>query len=270
MEVRTGARLGGVEVADAGVHLRVGGPDGRGTRLRTRFVVDATGPSGTVTRRLHVARNVLDRLVSVCAVAETAPGRFRRDYTLLEATEDGWWYAARLPRDRLIVSFTSDPPTLRARRLHAPAPFRQALERTRLVGPAVTEALGEEALRLVTRAAPVMILSRVMGPSWLAVGDAASRWDPLSSAGITKALQHGIGAGEAVAEWLATGVPTGLEAYQAQVFADFTEHVKVRYGLYRAEGRWPRSPFWAGRGAGVQAGRNRARTAPAVAALASR
>ncbi|HKJ03288.1 MAG TPA: hypothetical protein VJ997_12560, partial [Longimicrobiales bacterium] len=175
---------------------------------------------------------------------------FASDYTLVEATEHGWWYAARLPRNRLIVSFTSDPGTLRRERLHSAGRWAEALAGgTRLVGPAVGDALAAGVPALVTRAAPVMILSAVVGPGWMAVGDAASCWDPLGSAGITKALMHGVAAGEAIADGLDSGFPTGLAAYQDRVFADFTEHVKLRYRLYGSELRWPGSGFWAARGA---------------------
>jgi flavin-dependent dehydrogenase len=57
----------------------------------------------------------------------------------------------------------------------------------------------------------------VAGDSWLAVGDAASTFDPLSSQGIVKVLRSGVCASYAIADPLTGGIDPGLAGYRRNV-----------------------------------------------------
>jgi flavin-dependent dehydrogenase len=84
----------------------------------------------------------------------------------------------------------------------------------------------------------------VIGPDWLATGDAACAFDPLASAGITKAVHHGRLAGEAAVAWLA-GTPP--EAYAATVDREWEAFLAGRRAHYAAVERFRSAPFWARR-----------------------
>ena len=86
-------------------------------------------------------------------------------------------------------------------------------------------------------------LDSVCGPHWVAAGDAASSWDPLSSAGILKALRTGKLAAFAILDLL-RGVEGGTAKYQAIVEADNRHYQRDKREIYRQERRWHRSPFW--------------------------
>jgi flavin-dependent dehydrogenase len=47
-------------------------------------------------------------------------------------------------------------------------------------------------------------LDRAAGRAWIAVGDTASTWDPLSSQGIVEALRSGTSAATSVVDYLST------------------------------------------------------------------
>jgi hypothetical protein len=81
------------------------------------------------------------------------------------------------------------------------------------------------------------LLHPVAGPRWLAIGDAASSFDPLSSQGIAKALRAGLRA----ADVIRTGRD---EAYGQQIAAEFERYLETREHFYRIEARWPQHPFW--------------------------
>ncbi|MFG1479870.1 FAD-dependent monooxygenase [Xanthobacter sp. V4C-4] len=235
-------RLRGLEPGPAGGHrLRLDGPGGA-VRLTARLLVDASGAAAVAARALGVARNALDTLHVHHArlpLAGAMPAR-----TLLEATPDGWWYAAPVPGGHAIVALASDAAARRAAGLREAGAWRQALARTLLVGPALAAAQADlDRATPHASPAPVAILSAVVGPDWLAVGDAAASGDPLLSQGIMSALQGGSDAGHAVAQALG-GNPAPLQAYQADVFARFTAHVRQRATFYALEGRWPDAPFW--------------------------
>ena len=81
---------------------------------------------------------------------------------------------------------------------------------------------------------------KIFGENWLAVGDSASSYDPLSGRGILKALRHGAGAARAIAEG-------SFESYAALVRREFQDYVRQRRTFYADEQRWPGSNFWSRR-----------------------
>jgi flavin-dependent dehydrogenase len=85
--------------------------------------------------------------------------------------------------------------------------------------------------------------SLVHGKNWLLTGDAATTWDPLSGQGICKALDSGIRAADAIDRAL-NGDDLGLNEYGRWSRTGFTDYLSTRSKYYRAEQRWPDSPFW--------------------------
>jgi flavin-dependent dehydrogenase len=95
----------------------------------------------------------------------------------------------------------------------------------------------------MTCAAPSFFLDEVGGQGWLAVGDAASAYDPISSQGIYKALADGARAGEAIAASLG-GSNIGLDEYRLSIASRFQQYLANRNFFYGLEQRWPKSDFW--------------------------
>jgi 2-polyprenyl-6-methoxyphenol hydroxylase-like FAD-dependent oxidoreductase len=86
-------------------------------------------------------------------------------------------------------------------------------------------------------------LDRVAGHKWLALGDAASTWDPLSAQGIAKALRSGLAAVDAIPRHFA-GEGDAITDYAAEARNNFTRYAKARQHYYGLERRWPASLFW--------------------------
>lgn len=97
---------------------------------------------------------------------------------------------------------------------------------------------------VVVRPAQSRHLEPVAGDDWLAVGDAAAGFDPLSSQGIAKALRSGIYAGYAIGDLLTRGGDTGLRRYRLFIRGEFESYARARAKYYRAERRWASSEFW--------------------------
>jgi flavin-dependent dehydrogenase len=218
-----------------------------GNRVIANFAVDATGKPAAFARRLDVARNTFDEVLFLCGLFDLPENTDMLPLTFVEAVEHGWWYMARLPQNKMIVTFCTDAEAVKAHQWQSAERWLQLLQQTKWLQQNMPASILREpasALNIIIQAAPSAILSAVCGPSWLAVGDAASSYDPITSAGITKALAHGELAGSAIATWLAAGSPDGLKDYQARVFDDFNEYTRVRSLLYRSETRFPKSLFW--------------------------
>ncbi|MBN9507503.1 MAG: hypothetical protein J0I21_00145, partial [Alphaproteobacteria bacterium] len=89
-------------------------------------------------------------------------------------------------------------------------------------------------------------LDRAAGDGWLAVGDAALAFDPLSSQGLLNALYTGLCAAEAAGRMLA-GADRAAEDYAQTIGALWATYERHLAHYYRQERRWPTSPFWARR-----------------------
>jgi flavin-dependent dehydrogenase len=125
------------------------------------------------------------------------------------------------------------------------AEWRRRLGATRMLAPRL-EACRLENERFRTHPATSSILDRVDGERWLAIGDAASVYDPIASQGIHKALADAADATKAIAA--ATGRTDPPPWRYADRVADrFDDYLANRAHLYALERRWPEAPFWRAR-----------------------
>lgn len=214
--------------------------------LQADIVVDAGGLQALLAHRLGARRRVDDQMivsavfVDLAARAEQAP-RFDA-FTLLEAVPEGWWYAARLPDDRAIVAISSDADALRARQLDQAEGWRRALLQTQHLAPLLHDAQWRHA-RPIRLLAASSELEPCAGRDWLAVGDAASSFDPISAQGLHKAFAQGLAAADAI-----VGADRGdvgaLPAYARLVRDSYARYWQQRQYFYAQETRWPDAPFW--------------------------
>ncbi|HEY4641926.1 MAG TPA: tryptophan 7-halogenase [Thermoanaerobaculia bacterium] len=194
-----------------------------------RFTVDATGASASIARARGAQPQPLDHLVCFGRFFDDSGGDPR---TIVEACEDGWWYTAGLPDGRRFAAFMTDADIARERGVWSSIPP--------LIAPLLKNADGP----ITARSAESRLLDTVAGDGWLAVGDAASRFDPLSSQGILKALRSGTFAAYAIADLLTNGDDRGLRRYRAFIADEFAAYTQMRTKFYREERRWPESEFW--------------------------
>jgi flavin-dependent dehydrogenase len=206
---------------------------------RAPWIVDATGRSALLARRLAVPRLRDPALVAFYARGQPNPD-LQLNRTVVEAVEQGWWYAARLPSGVPIAGFHTD--AARAAELRAdPEGWAQELSRTRHVARLLAGSQFDEPPRAVD--ARGARLERFSGEGWIACGDAAICFDPISGQGIFSALHGGLAAGTAIAAAL-EGRMDKLEAYSASM-AEVGDIYRARWrSLYRSERRWPAARFW--------------------------
>jgi flavin-dependent dehydrogenase len=205
-------------------------------------LVDATGRSASPVRRLGGHRIAWDRLVGLVGLIPAfaaGPNRDRR--TLVEAVAGGWWYSALLPGNRQVVTFLTDADWLPAGSEGRRAYWHRWLQQA----PHTRARLGAVApdIGLWIVSACSARLQDVTGPGWLAVGDAALSFDPISGQGVTWALESGLAAARALDASL-RGDRRTLDDYAHRVGVEFREYLRARADYYGRERRWPASPFW--------------------------
>jgi flavin-dependent dehydrogenase len=206
-------------------------------------VVDAGGRAATFARRQGARRRRLDRLIASTLFLSPYGASPCEGLTLVEAVRDGWWYSAPLPDSRLAVAFFTDPDLAAARDaktldglmclLSESGPTRERVE--------THGGQSSDPPRIV--AVGSSVLDQIVGDGWLAVGDAAATFDPLSSHGIGAALDGGLRSAAAVQAYL-TGDGDALSGYAGQVLESFVHYLWMWRAYYAEECRWPGAPFW--------------------------
>jgi flavin-dependent dehydrogenase len=213
-----------------------------GSMVGARFIVDATGGSAVFARRLGARITAVDRLIGITKFFQSSspePG------VLVEAFEHGWWYTAGLPNGKRITGCITDADLARRMRLGDSEEWWRRLAATSHVR--TFTAGSEPCSPLIIRSTATQLLKPLVTEHWLAVGDAAARFDPLSSQGILKALRSGIFASYAIGDWLTRADDAGLRRYGRFVNEEFKSYCAIREKYYREEQRWPESEFWARR-----------------------
>jgi flavin-dependent dehydrogenase len=214
----------------------IGVPAGR--TVDCRRLIDATGRGAAVARPQGARRERHDRLVAIYAQL-AAPDDDVDGVTRVASTPDGWWYSARVGAQRRVVAFLTDAdlldPALRSR-----AGFAAALAATgdRLLPRQPSGA--DIALGPAAAPAHSARLEPVTGDGWLAVGDAAVAFDPLSSQGILNALVTGLLGATAVDASLREE-HAALAAYERRMATVWSSYESNRRAAYALEPRWPGS-----------------------------
>jgi flavin-dependent dehydrogenase len=207
--------------------------------VRARYLVDATG-TAVVARQLGASVLAEDRLLAAAARTNDRAVEAR---TVIEAVAEGWWYTAAIPGGLRLTALVTDPELARAHRVATLDGWEAALARTRwmsrIVGP-------ERPARVHARPCGSWRLAPPVGERWIAVGDAAATFDPLSSQGLLAAMRSAIYAAYAVDDALA-GREEGLHRYARFVEVEHQGHARIRARRYQEEARWPDAPFWAAR-----------------------
>lgn len=226
---------------NSGFRLDLAGNDGRPQTVSARLVVDATGKACRFARQQGAKRQWVDQLLFVVAFCRLPAALEFPQMTLLEAVEYGWWYGARLPDRRLVLSIAADPAIVRRRGLRDPGVWLEHLAATRHLS-AAAGSVEIDGHGLLTTVAPSFLLDKPSGAGWLAVGDAASGYDPISSQGIYKALSNALIAADTLSACLQGR--GRLSEYDAVIAAGFQDYLQNRNYFYQMETRWPDAPFW--------------------------
>jgi flavin-dependent dehydrogenase len=210
-----------------------------GAMLGTRWLIDATGRRAALARRLGAARKRDTPLVALYRLGKPEA----RDYlnrTVVESAPKGWWYAAFLPTGVPIAGLHVRPQDV-AHFTARSEGWQRALSETRHIRSMFSTTIFDSPLSPLD--ASGARLDRFSGDGWVACGDAAMSFDPLSSQGIFSALHGGMTAGLAVAAAL-DGQREGISSYAARLEEIRRIYVMRLCSIYQSERRWRSESFW--------------------------
>jgi flavin-dependent dehydrogenase len=157
------------------------------------FVIDCTGRTGVIARQKDL-REYDDRVRTVALV-----GEWRRadrwpvpddTHTLIESYDDGWMWSVPIENGRRHIAAMVDPQrSALARGGSATDVYLAEIAKTRVFSRLICGAALQEGPRGWD--ASQYRARQYAGDGWLLAGDAGSFIDPLSSAGVKKALASG-------------------------------------------------------------------------------
>ena len=205
-----------------------------------RLLVDATGRSASIARRIGARQEQGSQLLACIVVAPERGDPVHA--TTVESVPEGWWYSTPTPDGGRVLALVSDVDLvprgagriewwLRSLRgthhlrmlLAHGSPIDDALARSMRVSQAGTGWLAEP-----------------RGPGWIAVGDAAAHFDPLSSQGLLTGILMGARAGQAI-------VDGTVDDWSVDYRMLIDDHQALATHYYGLVDRWPDSTFWSRR-----------------------
>ena len=212
-------------------------------KVMASVIVDASGQRAVFATERGSKKLFSDPLICLCTrfSIDNNPEKFSK-LTHLESVEDGWWYAARIPGNQLLVAFYTNAETIKAKRLNKINNFLSTLKQS-----SNTSKLTDK-LELIDEQpkgfpAPSYCLNKATGTNWLAIGDAAAAFDPITSQGIIKAMSNAIIAAETI-ERNKDIIEKDFSKYQNYLSSNYANYVSMRKRFYQMEMRWPSNPFW--------------------------
>lgn len=211
-----------------------------------RYLIDASGRSAWLGRALDAKTVQHDRLVGVSAYFAASDTPVESS-SLVEAISLGWWYSAPIPDGRTIAVLMTDADVLQASHCDRSMLWKSALAQA----PNTRLRLGERPLtgELHVWPAHSQQLQPNCGNGWVAAGDAAAAFDPLSSMGIGYALSTGIHAARLAASCIDRPQDHALQqaAYADDIQRHVEEYQTLKRSYYNVETRYSDQPFWARR-----------------------
>jgi flavin-dependent dehydrogenase len=213
--------------------------DGREQPLTADFVVEATGRSARSALQSDVTRLMADALV--CVWVERPEASANGSSTLIESCAAGWWYAARPAAGRQVVALFTDADLVPSADVRVEW-LSRALTETMHVRALTTPLALDEPVRVCD--ARTSIRNVLWRRAWLSIGDAAWALDPLSGAGIERAIRDGIDAATAIARAAKEANFAPLAAHALARARAFTDSLEIQRRYYALESRWPDAPFW--------------------------
>lgn len=202
------------------------------------FVIDASGRQAHFAKSIGIKRHVEDKLIACWA---TLPNTKINTMSTIATANNGWWYSAVVPDNKRIIAFHTDADLIQKSDLKTTDSFLKLARET----PVIANLLQEQKLNISlkgTVAANSTKLEQVAGLQWVAIGDAALSFDPLSSQGMYNAMASAM---QLCTLLLQYGFTETLQKIHTEQTERIWQHyLKHKIIFYQAETRWKNAPFW--------------------------
>ncbi|MEQ3499370.1 tryptophan 7-halogenase [Tenacibaculum sp. SSH1-16] len=218
--------------------------------IHAKFVIDATGRQSHFTKSLGIQRTSYDKLIS-CWMS--LPNTQENTMSTIVANELGWWYSAVVPDNKRVIAFQTDPDLVDRNTFKHVNTFLSFAKEHKLIQPLIE---GNETTVNFhgTVSANSTRLDQVTGKQWVALGDAAMSFDPLSSQGMFNAMANAMQLQKLLIKYdFIKDLDSTKEGkfnilYENQLQQVWNHYLKHKNFFYSTETRWKEATFWKRRG----------------------
>lgn len=246
--------LGGVILPRTKVQNIKQNPDGRWEldlihstegllKIRANYLVDATGRNASLSRQLNIHMQKHDKLMGVGCFFYASDNQQHKYGHIIESCKDGWWYCAHLPDNKIVISLFSDADIISNKRLNQTKQWQSQLSQTQHIAGYIQGAKLDTEKPWVRNACS-QILNGILPSNFVAVGDAACGFDPISSMGIGFALSSGCQAALTIINNDTTTSANQFSLYQQDIQGIYNEYLTTHKKIYEKEQRWIHADFW--------------------------
>lgn len=222
---------------------------GNEERVTAKFIIDASGRANILRKKLHLHRIRKDELICISASVE----RFKEQHlSTIISDENGWWYSCPLPgkKNAMLISYYTDADLVDKKAIQDPVFIKQLLLSKKAIQNKLEIKEFNEYQYLGIRAANTSKLNNIGERNWIAIGDAAMSFDPLSSQGIYKAMVTAAQASKLIIAADFINIPdiertnTFYDAFYKSAHNIWQRYIEHHYHFYYMEQRWKGSAFW--------------------------
>ena len=214
--------------------------------IQAKFIIDATGRQSHFARSQGVQRIHRDKLIA-CWV--TLPATQENKMSTITASENGWWYSAVVPHHKRVIAFQTDSDLIDRSTFKDLNSFLELSKSNTQIATLLDRNRDEITFHGVVAANSTQ-LEKVTGQQWVAIGDAAISFDPLSSQGMFNAMANAIQLKELLVMSNIVNHPDSIieaqfqKMYTQQIEAIWEQYCYHKNTFYKAEMRWSAHPFW--------------------------
>nr|BFF40826.1 tryptophan 7-halogenase [Tenacibaculum mesophilum] len=214
--------------------------------IHAKFVIDATGRQSHFTKSLGIQRTSYDKLIS-CWIS--LPNTQENVMSTIAADELGWWYSAVVPDNKRVIAFQTDADLVDRNTFKHVNTFLSFAKQHKLIQPLID---GNETTVNFhgTVSANSTRLEQVIGKQWIALGDAAMSFDPLSSQGMFNAMANAMQLQKLlinhdfIKDLNSTKEEHFNRLYENQLQQVWNHYLKHKNFFYSTETRWKEATFW--------------------------
>ncbi|MDJ0674642.1 MAG: FAD-dependent monooxygenase [Calothrix sp. MO_167.B42] len=197
--------------------------------LRGRVFVDATGRKQALLRKLGIGSTVHDQQIAFsCHLPRIRHPKIKHG-VFTEAFKGGWGIVSSLDQRTNVMTLYAEkgsPQSLKMREFHL---WPTLLSSTQILQAFLAAEVGSSVL---VSAANSICSNEIAGSDWLALGDAAIAFDPLSSHGIANAVYTAWQGAEAIEECLGSDSDLALGVYSEKLRKIFGTYLATRQRFY--------------------------------------
>ena len=211
--------------------------------IDSKIMIDATGRARWFSLREGMYIKTFDHLCGYICFLKSQSKNDTHPMTLIESSPNGWWYTALLPNKVRVVAFFTDYNLPFSKYLKTIDGWKKVLNKTQYVRKIIDDYEYDIYLGPYAILSNSTRLEKVSGDNWLAIGDAAATFDPLSSNGVINAIDDAIDVSNMIKKHLEKEENL-FDSYNSNVVKKFNNYLHKRSFYYSKEKRWRNSLFW--------------------------